>query len=106
MLSRNRSLVLAALVLVPCLGLAIEARVDAAGKGKMPESDPFGRLTVDQVERRLGRPNVFVFDGNSPGTYAENHLPGSVRINHNEITSTVLPQDMDATLIFYCMNEL
>ncbi len=106
MLSRNRCLVLAALILAPCLGPAIEPGAHAAGKEKIPKSDPFGRLTVDQVERRLGRPNVFVFDGNSPETYAENHLPGSVRINHKDITASVLPQDKDATLIFYCMNEL
>jgi len=104
--SRNRCLLLAAFVLAPCLGLAIETRVHAASKEKIPESDPFGRLTVDQVERRLGRPNVYVFDGNTSETYAENHLPDAVRINHKDITASVLPQDKDATLIFYCMNEL
>ena len=106
MYSRNRCLLLAAFVLAPCLGLAVEPRVHAAGKEKIPDSDPFGRLTVDQVERRLGRPNVFVFDGNTAETYAENHLSNAVRINHKDITESVLPQDKDATLILYCMNEL
>jgi len=106
MLWRHRYLVAAAFVLAPCIGLAVESQVHAAGKEKIPESDPFGRLTVDQVERRLGRPNVYVFDGNAPKTYAENHLPGAVRINHKDITAKALPQDKDATLVFYCMNEL
>jgi hypothetical protein len=78
----------------------------AAEKKKMPESDPFGRFTVDQVERRLGQPNVHVFDGNSPETYAENHLPGAVRLYSKDIKEGVLPADQDGTFIFYCMNEL
>ena len=106
MLSWHRSFVVATFVLAPCIGLAIEPRVRAAGKEKIPESDPFGRFTVSQVERRLGQPNVYVFDGNRPETYVENHLSGAVRINHKEITASVLPEDKDATLIFYCMNEL
>jgi hypothetical protein len=97
---------LAAFILAPCLGLALDPRFQAAAKEKIPESDPFGRLTVDQVERRLGRPSVYVFDGNTSETYAENHLPGAVRINHKDITASVLPSDKDVTLIFYCMNEL
>src|SRR3989442_9225397 len=100
MLPRHRSLVVAAFVLAPCISLAIEPQVHAAGKKKIPESDPFGRLTVDQVERRVGRSNVYVFDGNSPETYAENHLPGAVRINHKDITASVPPPDKDATLTF------
>ena len=88
------------------LALGIASRVHAAGKEKIPESDPFGRFTVNQVERRLNQPNVYVFDGNSPETYVEHHLPGAVRINHKDITASVLPANKDATLVFYCMNEL
>ena len=106
MLTWRRFLLVSTFVLAPSLGLVVGAQAHAAGKEKIPESDPFGRLTVDQVERRLGRPNVYVFDGNTSETYAEKHLPDAVRINHKDITASVLPQDKDATLIFYCMNEL
>jgi len=99
MVPRHRLLTLAALVLAASFCPA------AAGK-KIPESDPFGRLAVDQVERRLDRPDVFVFDGNPPDVYAANHLPGAVRVQHQDITVSVLPRDKDATLVFYCMNEL
>jgi len=88
------------------LNLAIGPQIHAAGKEKLPESEPFGHFTVNQVERRLGQPNVHVFDGNTAETYVEHHLPGAVRLNHKDITARVLPQDKDATLIFYCMNEL
>jgi len=95
----HRLLIVAALVLAPSL-------CPAAKEKKIPESDPFGHLTVDQVERRLDRPDIFLVDGNRPETYAANHLPGAVRIQHQDITASVLPQSKDATLIFYCMNEL
>jgi hypothetical protein len=106
MLSWHRLLAVPAFVLAAFLALDLGPQALAAGKEKMPESDPFGRFTVGQVERRLGKPNVFVFDGNSPETYAENHLAGAVRLNHEDITAGVMPADKDATLIFYCMNEL
>lgn len=103
MRTSHRLLTVPALALVPLLALAADK---GAHKGKMPESDPFGRYTVDQVERRLGKPSVYVFDGNDPETYSKNHVPGAVRVNHKDIKESILPADKDATLIFYCMNEL
>lgn len=91
---------------VAALALVFAPQASPAGKRKVPESEPFGRFTVVQVERRLGQPNVHVFDGNSPETYVEDHLPGAVRLNSKDIKAGVLPADKDATLIFYCMNEL
>lgn len=88
------------------LAFAIVPKTRAAEKQKMPEPEPFGRFTVDQVERRLTQPNVHVYDGNSPETYAENHVPGAVNLNSKDIKDGVLPADKDATLIFYCANEL
>ena len=100
MLPWRQCLVVATLVLS---GVSISR---AADKKKMPESERFGRFTVDQVERRLNQPNVHVFDGNPSEIYAENHLPGALRLNSKEIKEGVLPADKDGTLIFYCMNEL
>lgn len=73
---------------------------------KMPEPDPFGRFTVDQVERRLGQPNVHVFDDNPTDVYEKNHIPGAVSLDPKEVKEAVLPADKNATLIFYCMSEL
>ncbi len=101
-----RPLVIAAILLAPFADLAIGPQARAAGEKEVPESEPFGRFTVTQVERRLGRPDVHVFDGNRPETYAEHHLPGAVQLNHKDVTTRTLPEDKDATLIFYCMNEL
>ncbi|HKB08186.1 MAG TPA: hypothetical protein VKF61_07915, partial [Candidatus Polarisedimenticolia bacterium] len=61
MRTSHRFLAAPTLALLPLLALAADKGAD---KGKMPESDPFGHYTVDQVERRLGKPSVYVFDGN------------------------------------------
>ena len=107
MKARKRVLLVTAMALALCLSLAPPPRANAAGKeGKRPEPEPFGRLTIGQVERRLGHPNTYVFDGNRVETYVEHHLPGAVRLYHDDITPGVLPKDKDAMLIFYCMNEL
>ena len=100
MLPWRQSLVVASLV------LSFVPAARAAEKKKMPESDPFGRFTVDQVERRLSQPDVHVFDGNSLEVYAENHLPGAVRLYSKDIKEGSLPADKESTLIFYCANEL
>ena len=77
-------------------------------KEAKPEDEPFGRLTVDQVESRLGRPDVHIYDGNSAEVYAQNHVPGAIRIYHDDVKAgaSALPADKDATLIFYCANLL
>ena len=94
----------AALAMLPAVVLA-------AGKKKseekeMPESEPFGHFTVDQVERRMGQPNVHVYDGNSDETYHEAHVPGAVRLFSKTMKPSDLPAEKDATLIFYCHNLL
>src|SRR5207249_580889 len=67
------------------LAFAIAPRGRAAEKEKMPEPEPFGLLTMDQVERRLGQSNIHVFDGNPAEIYVANHVPGAVRLNSKNI---------------------
>jgi Rhodanese-like domain len=93
--------------MIGALALALLPGLVAAGPGKAkPEKDPFGRLTVNQVQKRLADPNVHVYDGNRDELYEEHHLPGAVHLLHNDIKEGVLPADKSATLIFYCHNEL
>jgi len=99
MLRWHRVLAVAALL------LAFVPRARAAGKEENPEPEPFGRLTVDQVERRLGQPEIHIYDGNPPDVYAQNHLPGAVHLYSKDIKEGSLPEDKNATLIFYCMSE-
>src|SRR5262245_21228953 len=95
----------AALAVLPAAALAADKKPEKH-EGEMPESEPFGRLTVDQVDRRLGRPGVLIVDGNSDETYHEAHVPGAKRLYSKTMTAADLPSDKDATLIFYCHNLL
>jgi len=86
--------------------LAFGTPVGAAAKKEMPAPEPFGRLTINQVEHRLGHQGVYIIDGNPPAVFAEHHLSGAANLSHEKIAPGVLPADRTATLIFYCMNEL
>ena len=99
-LTRSLTLLAALLVLWPAALTAKEK------ENKAPVMDPFGQMTVDQVERRLGQPNVHVYDGNGDETYHNGHVPGAVRLLSKNITAEKLPADKNATLIFYCANLL
>jgi hypothetical protein len=94
----------AALAFLPAIAMAADKKKHE--EKEMPESEPFGHLTVDQVARRLGQPNVHVYDGNSDETYHEAHVPGSQRLFSKTMKASDLPADKDATLIFYCHNLL
>jgi len=96
----------AALAVLPATALAAEKKTGKKNEEAMPESEPFGHLTVDQVERRLGKPGVLVVDGNGDETYHEAHVPGARRLYSKTMTAADLPPDKDATLIFYCHNLL
>ena len=60
------------------------------------------RLTIDEVEARLGQPGVYLYDANPREMYDEKHLPGARWIEWNHVTAGQLPSDRSATLIFYC----
>jgi hypothetical protein len=94
------------LALLAALLVSWPAAFSAAEEGKGPVMDPFGQMTVDEVEHRLGQPNVYVYDGNSDETYHNSHIPGAVRLLSRNITAEKLPADKNATLIFYCHNML
>lgn len=83
--------------------LACPACVRANDKGE--SKDGFGRLTADEVEKMLGRPDVFVYDNNPPEVYKQGHVPGAKWLKYNDVKPSDLPADKDATLIFYCANE-
>jgi rhodanese-related sulfurtransferase len=58
-------------------------------------------VSIDEVERFLGRPGVYVFDVNEPEIWAEHHLPGAIHVNDPKL-KRYLPVDKHAILIFYC----
>jgi len=95
-----RSLGFAAAVLLLAHGVTARSK-----ESKKPESEPFNRLTVDEVARRLADPKAHIYDGNSDEEYQKGHLPGAVHLWSKDITERVLPHDKNTALIFYCHNE-
>jgi len=76
------------------------------GMGRASAADePFGKLGVDQVAGKLGKPGVFVYDNNSQETYAAGHVPTARWLDYDSVKASDLPKDKGATLIFYCENE-
>ena len=65
-------------------------------------SDELPDLTVDEVAARLGTPGFFVFDANSRGRWKRSHVPGAIWIDPYELDERALPDDKQATLVFYC----
>jgi rhodanese-related sulfurtransferase len=80
-----------ALVLVVAPAIACGSR----GKGA-----DFATLTLDEVEAMLGKPDVVVVDANERDLYEKHHLPGA-RFAGSKLAS-VLPEDKETRLVFYC----
>jgi hypothetical protein len=100
MFARSMMIAIVALALMPAL------RADSKGTATSDEKEPFKRLTVDEVQKRLQDPNVHIYDGNRRETYETNHVPGAVLLYSKDIKEGVLPAKKDTPLIFYCHNEL
>ena len=67
------------------------------------EAEPFGRLSVDEVEALLGKPDVRIVDVNGAEVYAKGHVPGATRSDLGDVVSR-LPADKSLRLVFYCKN--
>ena len=79
------------------LGLAVVMATTAAPCPK----EGFAHVSVDEVERFLGKPGVYIFDVNVPEIWAEHHLPGAIHVKDAKL-KRYLPTDKNAILIFYC----
>jgi hypothetical protein len=95
-----RSLGIATAFLLLSQGMMVRAQ-----ENKKEESEPFKRLTVEEVGKRLNDPGVHVYDGNTDELYLNGHLPGAVHLFSKDIKEGVLPADKGTSLIFYCHNE-
>ena len=80
------------------LGLAALCALALAAPAR---ADDFKTLSVDEVQRMLGRQDVKVFDANPPDLWQKHHLPGATFIGDKKL-ATLLPPDKGAKLVFYC----
>jgi hypothetical protein len=86
------------------LAIAVALGLSALAATARAADEPFGRLTIDQVAEKLGKPGVHVYDNNSKEDYAAGHVPGAKWVEYDHVQASDLPKDKTATLIFYCAN--
>jgi rhodanese-related sulfurtransferase len=66
------------------------------------EDEAIPELTVQEVAARLGQPGFHVYDNNGPGRWKRSHVPGAKNLNPYNFDASELPEDLQATLVFYC----
>ncbi len=64
--------------------------------------DGVAELTVTEVAARIGQPDFHVFDNNGRGRWKRSHVPGARNLNAYNFDQHDLPDDLEATLVFYC----
>src|SRR3954470_12263818 len=100
---------LAVLLFAGIAGLGVgcsKSTNDKATSGEAKAAD-LKALTVDEVSTKIAANDgkTFVYDNNSPESYAKGHVPGAKWVDDEKVTADVLPSDKNATLVFYCHNE-
>lgn len=63
-----------------------------------------GRLTVDEVEERLGE--LVILDASPRFVFDRGHLPTARHVDYDRLEESALPADKDAPVLFYCHNGL
>jgi len=103
------SAILAAGVLA-CFGCGCGPGGSAHGASSAHEKEAFGRLSIPELEAKMedakaGKAALFLYDNNEKDRFEKGHLPGAKWLQYDKVQATDLPQDKDATLVFYCANE-
>lgn len=65
------------------------------------QKEPFAMVSMDDVEKMLGQPDVFVVDANPEEVFRKNRLPGA-RWWKAAPLAKLLPAEKDRRLVFYC----
>jgi hypothetical protein len=82
---------------------AAAALAATAVRAAEPQREPFALASVDEVERLLGKPDVFVVDANPEDVFRKHHLPGA-RWWRSRPLAQLLPADKARRVVFYCAN--
>ena len=107
-----RNIMLAAALaaaLLPCAGCSTGSG-EGGGKGAETAHDAFGKMTIDELEAKMadakaGKGALFIYDNNHKDVFDKGHIPGAKWVDYEKVAAGDLPQDKEATLVFYCANE-
>lgn len=64
--------------------------------------DDLRELSIAEVAARLGEAGFHVFDNNGAARWKRSHVPGAKNLNAHSFDRHDLPEDVAATLVFYC----
>ncbi len=59
-----------------------------------------------RLHELIGERQVTVIDVNSAASWAEAHVPGAMHLHPFDYAAEELPQDKDASLVFYCSGAM
>lgn len=95
---RPASLAILGLASLAGAGAGACAHSNAAG------AEPFGTLTVEQVDALVASGQASVFDNNNRDRYVQSHVPTAKWVAFDEVKAEALPPDRSRKLVFYCAN--
>lgn len=108
----RRSTVLALLAVTALFSPGCKTRDSGATQGRSGDArrSRLNRFTIPELEAKMaeakaGKLQLFIYDNNEKERYVQSHLPGARWVEFDEITAKDLPDDKEATLVFYCAND-
>jgi rhodanese-related sulfurtransferase len=63
-------------------------------------------LTPAEVQVRMQRGEIVVFDANPTDIFNKHHVPGAKWVAYDAVSARDLPSDKSTPIVFYCMNEM
>jgi rhodanese-related sulfurtransferase len=63
-------------------------------------------IAPEELRSKIGDERVTIFDVNSRESWSDGHVPGARHLDPTNYSATDLPEDKDATVVFYCSNSM
>ena len=63
-------------------------------------------ISPGELRSRIGSPNFYVLDSNRETLWRGGHIPEATSVGQEDLRPDLLPEDKDATLVFYCRDSL
>jgi rhodanese-related sulfurtransferase len=80
------------------VGCANDGQVNQGGK-----TGPVGEIkTAGELIAKMETDKVLLIHAFDAENYAQGHIPGAVNVDYEKMTESMLPDDKDQPLVFYC----
>lgn len=68
------------------------------------QADDFKTISTTDLAKGIQDKSLTVMDCNTDEVYKKGHIPGAIFMTGDEAGAKALPQDKNASLVFYCKN--